>query len=116
MIEGREDRTGPLAAPGAVARQLGQRTPRRGELSDAIIQRRNPLARHFARPRPVVLAVEIDQLAPAELEAQGWRPGSVKPGHKVELEVNPSLDGSASGYVHAARKGNGKPIGRAASS
>jgi hypothetical protein len=62
------------------------------------------------------IAWSLDLAAPAELEAQGWRPGSVKPGHKVELEVNPSLDGSASGYVLAARKGSGKPIGRAASS
>jgi hypothetical protein len=51
---------------------------------------------------------------PDELKVQGWRPNSLKPGQRVELEVNPSLDGTTSGLVLAARRSNGKPIGKTA--
>lgn len=51
---------------------------------------------------------------PAELKAKGWRSNSVKPGTEVELEVSPSLDGTTSGLVLAAKRSNGKPIGKVA--
>ncbi|MXO59118.1 hypothetical protein GRI89_06140 [Altererythrobacter salegens] len=53
----------------------------------------------------------LELAPPAELKARGWKPSSLKPGNRVELEINPSLDGTTSGYVLAARK-EGKPIGK----
>ena len=80
---------------------------------------------HWAEPQcRVVLLValpngsevswRLDLAAPDELEARGWKPSSLKPGAKVQLDVTPSMDGSTSGEVVAARRSNGKPIGRAA--
>lgn len=58
------------------------------------------------------IAWDLELAAPDELKARGWRASSVKPGNKIQLEINPSLDGSTSGYVLTAKKGNGKPIGK----
>jgi hypothetical protein len=57
---------------------------------------------------------QLQLAAPDELEARGWKPSSLKPGTKVQLDVTPSMDGSTSGEVVAARRSNGKPIGRTA--
>jgi len=58
------------------------------------------------------IAWNLELAAPDELKAQGWSAKSVKRGERIELEVNPSLDGTTSGLVLAARRSNGRPIGR----
>src|SRR6516162_3316632 len=58
---------------------------------------------------PVEWAVEMG--APIQLLRQGWKPGSVKPGDKITVVVNPLRDGRTGGQLVSAIGPDGKPIG-----
>jgi hypothetical protein len=58
---------------------------------------------------PVEWAVEMG--APIQLLRHGWKPGSVKPGDKITVVVNPLRDGRTGGQLVSAIGPDGKPIG-----
>lgn len=61
---------------------------------------------------PVEWGVEMG--APVELMRKGWKPGSLKPGDKVAILVNPLRDGQHGGLVLSVTGPDGKILGRPA--
>jgi hypothetical protein len=61
---------------------------------------------------PVEWGVEMG--APVELMRKGWKPGSLKPGDKVTIIVNPLRDGQSGGLVVAVTGPDGKIVGHPA--
>ena len=59
---------------------------------------------------PVEWGVEMG--APVELMRKGWKPGSLNPGDKVTIVVNPLRDGQRGGLVLSVTGPDGKIIGR----
>jgi len=60
---------------------------------------------------PVEWAVELG--APIQLLRHGWKPGSLKPGDRITVVVNPLRDGRTGGQLVSATGPDGKPIGTA---
>ena len=60
---------------------------------------------------PVEWAVELG--APIQLLRHGWKPGTLKPGDKITVVVNPLRDGRSGGQLVSATGPDGKPIGTA---
>ena len=58
---------------------------------------------------PVEWGVEMG--APIQLIRHGWKPGSLKPGDKVTVVINPLRDGRPGGQIVSAIGPDGKPIG-----
>ena len=56
----------------------------------------------------------VEMGAPVELMRKGWKPGSLKPGDKVTIVVNPLRDGQHGGLVLSVTGPDGKIIGRPA--
>jgi hypothetical protein len=52
--------------------------------------------------------------APVEMMRKGWKPGSLNPGEKVTIVVNPLRDGQHGGLVVSVTGSDGKIIGRPA--
>ena len=65
---------------------------------------------------PSAEAVEwgIEMGAPVEMMRKGWKPGSLSPGDKVTIIVNPLRDGQHGGLVVSVTGPDGKIIGRPA--
>jgi len=42
---------------------------------------------------------------------RGWKPGTLKPGDKITVVINPLRDGRPSGQYVSATGPDGKPIG-----
>jgi len=61
---------------------------------------------------PVEWGVEMG--APVELMRKGWKPGSLNPGDKVTIVVNPLRDGQHGGLVLSVTGPDGTTIGRPA--
>jgi hypothetical protein len=61
---------------------------------------------------PVEWGIEMD--SPLALFRRGWKPGSLKPGDKITVVVNPLRDGRAGGRIVSIIGPDGKAIGRAA--
>jgi hypothetical protein len=61
---------------------------------------------------PVEWGVEMG--APVELMRKGWKPGSLNPGDKVTIVVNPLRDGQSGGLEVSVTGPDGKIIGRPA--
>ncbi|HUJ82212.1 MAG TPA: DUF6152 family protein [Candidatus Acidoferrales bacterium] len=61
---------------------------------------------------PVEWGVEMG--APVELMRKGWKPGSLNPGDKVTIIVNPLRDGQPGGLVVSVTGPDGKIIGHPA--
>jgi hypothetical protein len=61
---------------------------------------------------PVEWGVEMG--APVELMRKGWKPGSLNPGDKVTIVINPLRDGQHGGLVLSVTGPEGKIIGRPA--
>jgi hypothetical protein len=56
----------------------------------------------------------IEMAAPVELMRKGWKPGSLNPGDKVSIVINPLRDGQRGGLVVSVTGPDGKIIGRPA--
>jgi len=61
---------------------------------------------------PVEWGVEMG--APVELMRKGWKPGSLNPGDKVTIVINPLRDGQPGGLVVSVTGPDGKIIGHPA--
>lgn len=61
---------------------------------------------------PVEWGIEMG--APVEMMRKGWKPGSLNPGDKVTIVINPLRDGQHGGLVVAVTGPDGKIIGRPA--
>lgn len=61
---------------------------------------------------PVEWGVEMG--APVELMRKGWKPGSLNPGDKVTIVINPLRDGQHAGLVVSVTGPDGKILGRPA--
>ena len=61
---------------------------------------------------PVEWGVEMG--APVELMRKGWKPGSLNPGDRVTIVINPLRDGQHGGLVLSVTGPEGKIIGRPA--
>lgn len=61
---------------------------------------------------PVEWGVEMG--APVELMRKGWKPGSLNPGDKVTILVNPLRDGQHGGLVLSVTGPDGKVLGHPA--
>lgn len=61
---------------------------------------------------PVEWGVEMG--APVELMRKGWKPGSLNPGDKITVVINPLRDGQHAGLVVSVTGPDGKIIGRPA--
>jgi len=61
---------------------------------------------------PVEWGVEMG--APVELMRKGWKPGSLNPGDKVTIVINPLRDGQHGGLVLSVTGPDGTIIGRPA--
>ena len=61
---------------------------------------------------PVEWGIEMG--APVEMMRKGWKPGSLSPGDKVTIVINPLRDGQHGGLVVAVTGPDGKIIGRPA--
>ncbi len=46
-----------------------------------------------------------------QLIRHGWKPGSLKPGDKITVVINPLRDGRPAGQIVSAIGPDGKPIG-----
>ena len=55
----------------------------------------------------------IEMNSPNNLTRQGWKSGSLKPGDKVVLAMNPLRDGSRGGLFVAVQLPDGKVLGEA---
>ena len=60
---------------------------------------------------PVEWGVEMG--APIQLLRHGWKLGTLKPGDKITVVVNPLRDGRPGGQFVSAIGSDGKPIGTA---
>lgn len=60
---------------------------------------------------PVEWGVEMN--SPLALFRSGWKPGTLKPGDKITVVINPLRDGRPSGQFVSATGPDGKPIGNA---
>ena len=58
---------------------------------------------------PVEWGVEMD--SPLAMFRRGWKPGTLKPGDKITVVINPLRDGRPSGQYVSATGPDGKPIG-----
>lgn len=56
----------------------------------------------------------VEMGAPVELMRKGWKPGSLHPGDKVTIIINPLRDGQHGGLVLSVTGPDGKIIGRPA--
>ena len=61
---------------------------------------------------PVEWGIEMG--APVEMMRKGWKPGSLSPGDKVTIIINPLRDGQHGGLVVSVTGPDGKIIGRPA--
>jgi hypothetical protein len=61
---------------------------------------------------PVEWGVEMG--APVELMRKGWKPGSLNPGDRVTIVINPLRDGQHGGLVLSVTGPDGNIIGRPA--
>jgi len=61
---------------------------------------------------PVEWGIEMG--APVEMMRKGWKPGSLNPGDKVTIIINPLRDGQHGGLVVSVTGPDGKIIGRPA--
>lgn len=61
---------------------------------------------------PVEWGVEMG--APVELMRKGWKPGSLNPGDKITVVINPLRDGQHAGLVVSVTGPDGKILGRPA--
>jgi hypothetical protein len=61
---------------------------------------------------PVEWGIEMG--APVEMMRKGWKPGSLHPGDKVTIIINPLRDGQHGGLVVSVTGPEGKIIGRPA--
>ena len=52
--------------------------------------------------------------APVEVMRKGWKPGSLNPGDKVTIVINPLRDGQHAGLVVSVTGPDGKILGRPA--
>jgi hypothetical protein len=65
-----------------------------------------------AEAAPIEWGVEMG--APVELMRKGWKPGSLNPGDKVTIVVNPLRDGQPGGLEVSVTGPDGKIIGHPA--
>jgi Family of unknown function (DUF6152) len=65
-------------------------------------------------PQAAPIEWGIEMGAPVELMRKGWKPGSLNPGEKVTIVVNPLRDGQHGGLVISVTGSDGKIIGRPA--
>lgn len=54
----------------------------------------------------------IEMSSPYQVLTGGWKPGTLKPGDKIEVTVKPARDGSPSGSFVSALGMDGKPVGQ----
>lgn len=67
-----------------------------------------------SNPQAAPLEWGVEMGAPVELMRKGWKPGSLKPGDKVTILVNPLRDGQHGGLVLSVTGPDGKILGRPA--
>jgi hypothetical protein len=65
-------------------------------------------------PQAAPIEWGIEMGAPVELMRKGWKPGSLNPGEKVTIVLNPLRDGQHGGLVISVTGSDGKIIGRPA--
>lgn len=65
-------------------------------------------------PQAAPIEWGIEMGAPVELMRKGWKPGSLNPGDKVSIVINPLRDGEHGGLVVAVTGPDGKIIGHPA--
>ena len=53
----------------------------------------------------------LEMGAPMYLYARGWRPGTIKPGMRITVTLNPLRNGNPGGVVRDVAGPDGKPIG-----
>jgi hypothetical protein len=61
---------------------------------------------------PVEWSVEMG--APVELFRGGWRPGTLKGGEKITVDIHPMRDGTRGGLFVSAKGADGRPFGKSA--
>jgi len=59
---------------------------------------------------PVEWSIELN--SPLALFRSGWKPGSLKPGDKISVVINPLRDGRPGGQIVSATGPDGKAIGK----
>jgi hypothetical protein len=52
----------------------------------------------------------VEMGSPSQLYRKGWRPGTLKPGDKVTIVINPARDGSNGGSFVSGIDASGKPF------
>jgi hypothetical protein len=67
-----------------------------------------------ASPSAAPVAWGVEMGAPVELMRKGWKPGSLHPGDKVTILINPLRDGQHGGLVLGVIGPDGNVIGRPA--
>jgi hypothetical protein len=60
---------------------------------------------------PVEWGIQMN--SPLALFRNGWKPGSLKPGDKITVVVNPLRDARPGGQIISAIGPDGKPLGKA---
>jgi hypothetical protein len=55
----------------------------------------------------------IEMASPFQVLSGGWKPGTLKPGDRIEVTVHPARDGSLAGNFIAAVGAGGRPLGLA---
>jgi len=53
----------------------------------------------------------LEMGAPMYLYANGWRPGTLKPGQQIKVRINPLRSGAAGGVVIDATTADGRTLG-----
>ncbi|HTV49791.1 MAG TPA: DUF6152 family protein [Steroidobacteraceae bacterium] len=56
----------------------------------------------------------VEMGSPSQLYRKGWRPGTLKPGAKVTIVINPAKDGSNGGSFVSGTDASGRPFETAA--
>jgi hypothetical protein len=54
----------------------------------------------------------IEMAAPIQVLQGGWKPGTVKPGDRIQVSVHPARDGTHAGNFISAQGADGKPLGK----
>jgi hypothetical protein len=54
----------------------------------------------------------LEMGAPMYLYADGWRPGTLKPGSQITVAIYPLKEGKPGGVVLTATAADGKPLGK----
>jgi hypothetical protein len=54
----------------------------------------------------------IEMASPFQVLSGGWKPGTLRPGDRIEITIHPARDGSSAGNFVSAIGVDGKPLGK----